>query len=174
MMKLLIVTHWLVRNILGIKENEIIYTSGASESNNTAIKGICFKYQNRGKKIITTELEHSSIIAPLSYLDSLGFDIEFVKLDKNGQVDLDDLERLIDDETILVTIASVNSEVGIRQPMEEISKIVNTEYKKGMEVNLVGDVLQAKGNDSYASIDTLTSSAVTTVPDVKSFVKTYL
>ena len=132
-----------IADILGIKENEIIYTSGASEANNTAIKGICFKYQNRGKKIITTELEHSSIIAPLSYLDSLGFDIEFVKLDKNGQVDLDDLERLLDDETILVTIASVNSEVGIRQPMEEISKIV----KKYPKCFLHSDVTQSIGKE---------------------------
>ena len=59
-----------IANILGVKPSEIIYTSGSSESNNTAIKGVCFKYANRGKHIITTELEHSSIVAPLNYLSS--------------------------------------------------------------------------------------------------------
>lgn len=114
-----------VASILGVKSSEVIYTSGASEANNMAIKGICLKYQNRGKHIISTELEHSSVIAPLSYLQNLGFEVDFVKLDENGVVDLDDLERLMRDDTILVTIASVNSEVGVRQPIEKIGKIVS-------------------------------------------------
>ena len=113
-----------IASILNVKPNEIIYTSGASEANNTAIKGVAFKYKNRGNKIISTELEHSSVIGPLNYLSNLGFDVEFVKLDSNGRVDLDDFKRLIDDNTILVTIASVNSEVGIKQPIKEISEIV--------------------------------------------------
>ena len=118
-----------IASILGVKTSEVIYTSGASEANNQAIKGICLKYQNRGKHIISTELEHSSIIAPLAYLENHGFDVDFVKLDENGVVDLEDLKRLMRDDTILVTIASVNSEVGVRQPIEEISKIVK-EYPK--------------------------------------------
>ena len=113
-----------IANILKVKPGEIIYTSGSSESNNTVIKGIASKYKNRGNKIISTELEHSSIIAPLNYLSNLGFDVEFVKLDKDGRVDLDDLERLMDDNTILVTIASISSELGIKQPIKEISNIV--------------------------------------------------
>ena len=113
-----------IASILNVKPSEIIYTSGASEANNTAIKGVAFKYKNRGNKIISTELEHSSVIGPLNYLSNIGFDVEFVKLDSNGRVDLDDFKRLIDDNTILVTIASVNSEVGIKQPIKEISEIV--------------------------------------------------
>lgn len=118
-----------IASILGVKSSEVIYTSGASEANNMAIKGICLKYQNRGKHIISTELEHSSVIAPLSYLQELGFDVDFVKLDGNGVVDLEDLKRLMRDDTILVTIASVNSEVGVRQPIDKIGKIVK-EYPK--------------------------------------------
>ena len=114
-----------IASILNVKPSEIIYTSGASEANNTAIKGVAFKYKNRGNKIISTELEHSSVIAPLNYLSNLGFDVEFVKLDSDGKVDLEDFKRLIDDNTILVTIASVNSEVGIKQPIKEISEIVS-------------------------------------------------
>ena len=113
-----------IADILKVKSGDIIYTSGASESNNTVIKGIAFKYKNRGNKIISTELEHSSIIAPLNYLSNLGYDVEFVKLDENGRVDLEDLERLMDDKTILVSIASISSELGIKQPIKEISDIV--------------------------------------------------
>lgn len=132
-----------VASILGVKSSEIIYTSGASEANNTAIKGICLKYQNRGKHIITTELEHSSVIAPLSYLQNQGFDVDFVKLDENGVVDLNNLEKLMRDDTILVTISSVNSEVGVRQPIEEISKIV----KRYPKCYFHSDVTQSIGKE---------------------------
>lgn len=113
-----------IANILGVKPSEIIYTSGASEANNAAIKGICLKYQNRGKHIISTELEHSSVSEVLVYLEGLGFEVEFVKLDEYGVVDLDDLKNKMRDDTILVTVASVNSEVGVRQPIEKIGEIV--------------------------------------------------
>ena len=132
-----------VASILGVKASEVIYTSGASEANNMAIKGICLKYQNRGKHIITTELEHSSVIAPLSYLQENGFDVDFVKLDENGVVDLDDLKSLIRDDTILVTIASVNSEVGVRQPLDKISEIV----RKYPKVFLHSDITQSIGKE---------------------------
>ena len=114
-----------IATILGVKPNEIIYTSGASEANNTAIKGVCFKYQNRGKHIITTELEHSSVIAPLNYLTTLGYEVDFVSLDENGLVDLDDLKEKLREDTILVSIASVNSEVGVKQDLKAISEIVH-------------------------------------------------
>ena len=113
-----------IATILGVKPNEIIYTSGASEANNTAIKGICLKYQNRGKHIITTPLEHSSIIEPLNYLKELGFEVEYVNLTPSGKVDLEDLEKKLREDTILVTIASISSELGIIQPVNEIGKIV--------------------------------------------------
>ena len=132
-----------IANILKVKPSEIIYTSGSSESNNTVIKGVAFKYKNRGNKIISTELEHSSIIAPLNYLSSLGYDVEFVKLDKDGRVDLYDLERLMDDNTILVTIASISSELGIKQPIKEISNIV----KKYPKCFFHSDMTQSLGKE---------------------------
>lgn len=118
-----------IASLLNIKENEIIYTSGASESNNLAIKGICEKYKNRGKHIITTSLEHSSIYGPIDYLINNGYSVDFVKLDEFGQVDLEDLENLITDETTLVSINAVNSEIGILQPIKEINKIVKKHPK---------------------------------------------
>ena len=130
-----------IADLLKVKPNEIIYTSGSSESNNLAIKGICQKYSNRGKHIITTSLEHSSIYGPINYLIDNGYKVDFVKLDSNGLVDLDDLEKLITDETILVTINAVNSEIGIKQPIEKIAKIV----KKYPKCFFHSDMTQAIG-----------------------------
>ena len=132
-----------IAEILGVKETEIIYTSGASEANNTAVKGVCLQYASRGKHIITTELEHSSIIAPLSYLSHNGYEIDFVKLDENGLVDLEDLDRLIRKDTILVTIAAVNSEVGVRQDLKKIAEVVH----KHPRVLFHSDVTQSIGKD---------------------------
>ncbi len=132
-----------IANILGVKPSEIIYTSGASESNNTAIKGICMKYQNRGKHIITTHLEHSSIIEPLNYLEKQGFEIDYVNLDDNGIVDLEDLKQKIRDDTILVTIASINSEIGLSQPIKEIAKILK-DYPK---IYFHTDITQSLGKE---------------------------
>lgn len=118
-----------IANILGVKPSEVIYTSGASESNNMALKGICSKYQNRGKHIITTDFEHSSIYGPISYLQKQGFDVDFVKTLDNGKVDIDHLKSLIRDDTILVSITAVNSEIGIIEPIEEIGVLLR-EYPK--------------------------------------------
>ena len=133
-----------IAKILGVKPTEIIYTSGASESNNTAIKGVCLKYANRGKHIITTELEHSSIVAPLNYLTTLGYEVDFVALDENGKVDLDDLIRLIRDDTVLVTISSVNSEVGVRQNLKELSEVIKSKNSKTI---FHSDVTQSIGKE---------------------------
>lgn len=113
-----------IAHILNVDEKEIIYTSGASESNNLAIKGVALKYQNRGKHIITTDFEHSSVYGPLSYLEKLGFKVDIVNVDKDGQIDLEKLKEIISDDTILVSVASVNSEIGLRQPVEQIGKLL--------------------------------------------------
>ena len=146
-----------IANLLGVKENEIIYTSGASESNNLAIKGICEKYKNRGKHVITTPLEHSSIYGPIDYLKENGYKIDYVKIDSNGLVDLDNLKELMTDETILVSICLVNSEIGILQNIEEIAKIVK-EYPKCF---LHADMTQAIGKIKVdlSNIDLVSFSA---------------
>ena len=108
-----------IKKILNI-EHEVIYTSGASESNNTALKGVASRYKRLGNHIITTNFEHSSIVAPLNYLQKQGFKVDFAPLDSNGLVDVNKLKEMITDETILVSIGAVNSEIGIREPIEEI------------------------------------------------------
>lgn len=114
----------LIANIFNVSNDEIIYTSGASESNNLAIIGVIEKYKDRGKHIITTKLEHSSILSTVNYLKSKGFIIDYVKINDNGKVDIEDLKRLITKDTILVSIGEVNSEIGIIQDINEIGKII--------------------------------------------------
>ncbi len=106
------------------KTYELTPTSGASESNNLALKGIAFQYQHQGKHIITTSFEHSSIIATANYLARLGFDISIAPTDDRGQIDLTALEALIRRDTILISIGSINSEVGIHQPIDAIRKLL--------------------------------------------------
>ena len=147
-----------IAKLLNIKSNEIIYTSGASESNNTAIKGIAYKYQNRGKHIITTKFEHSSIYGPLEFLEKYeGFKIDYVDTDEYGRVKLDSLEKLIRDDTILVTICSVNSEIGIRQPIEEIGLLL----KKYPKCFFHTDLTQSMGKElvNLENIDLASFSA---------------
>lgn len=103
---------------------EIIYTSGSSESNNLAIKGIAKSYKENGKHIISTFLEHSSVSSHLTYLKEQGYEIDIVNITNEGKVDLEHLKSLIRKDTILVSICYVDSEVGIVQPIEEIAKIV--------------------------------------------------
>ncbi|MDD3392396.1 MAG: cysteine desulfurase family protein [Bacilli bacterium] len=129
-----------IADILKIKPSEIIYTSSASEANNLAIKGIALKYQNRGKHIITTPLEHSSIYGPLNYLSDLGFEIDFVNITDNGMIDIDHLKSLIRNDTILFTTNSVNSELGIIQPIEEIGKMLKGYPKCYFHVDMVQSI----------------------------------
>ena len=146
-----------IADLLKVKTSEIIYTSGASESNNTALKGICFKYQNRGKHIITTRLEHSSILEPLDYLKTLGFEIDYVPLLSDGTVDLEALKGMMRDDTILVTIASVSSELGILQPISEIGKIVKQYPKCFFHVDMTQNI--GKVPFSLENVDLMSMSA---------------
>lgn len=118
-----------IKELLQLDHHEVIYTSGASEANNHVIKGICSKYKTRGKHIITTFLEHSSVLSTINYLTNQGFVVDYVKLLDDGRVDLEHLKRLIDNDTILVSICAVDSELGIVQPISEVSQIVR-EYPK--------------------------------------------
>lgn len=146
-----------ISNLLGVKPSEIIYTSGASESNNTVLKGVASKYKNRGNHIITTPLEHSSVLETCKYLESKGFIIDYVKIKDNGLIDIEDLERLLTDNTILVSVAYVDSELGIRQDIDTIGKIVKKYPKCYFHV----DATQAIGKIKVdpTSIDFISMSA---------------
>ncbi len=116
-----------IADCLNIKMEEIIYTSGATEANNTALLGVALRYKNRGNHIILSKLEHPSEYVLANYLENLGFRISYVNNDSDGLIDLDDLKSLITDKTILVSIVGVNSEVGVRQPLKTIRQIIKKE-----------------------------------------------
>ncbi len=130
-----------IEDILKLHDKEVIYTSGASESNNTAIMGVVRKYPNRGHHIITTRLEHSSIIAPISALQNEGYEVSFVDLDENGLVTIENLKKLIRDDTVLVSIGCVNSELGIIQDIDRLGKFL----KKYPKLIFHSDITQAIG-----------------------------
>lgn len=113
-----------VANLLNVKDDEIIFTSGATESNNLAIMGVINKYKNRGKTIISTKLEHSSILETLGFLETNGYTIRYVNLDNDGRVDINNLKELLNDDVIMVSINEVNSELGIIQNVNEIGELI--------------------------------------------------
>jgi cysteine desulfurase len=113
--------------LFDINENELVYTSGATESNNMALKGIALSYKNRGNHIIVSKLEHPSIYAVCNFLELQGYEISYVNNDSDGLIDFEDLKKKIRPTTILVSICAVNSEVGIRQPLKTIRQIIKKE-----------------------------------------------
>lgn len=115
----------LKRNTRLDDDMEIVYTSGSSESNNLAIKGVAQTYKENGKHIISTFLEHSSVSSPLSYLKEQGYEVDIVGITSDGRVDLEELKRLIRDDTILVSVCYIDSEVGNVQPIREIAELVS-------------------------------------------------
>ena len=113
-----------IAEYLKVKPSEVIYTSGASEANNLAIKGIAQAYRRNGKHIISTGLEHSSVSGALSYLQTLGYEIDIVGITGDGLVDLEHLKELLRKDTVLVSVCYVDSELGIRQPIEKIGELL--------------------------------------------------
>lgn len=110
------------------RNKEVIFTSGATESNNMAIEGICSRYKKVGKHIITTEVEHPSVLNVFKKLENEGFEVTYLKVDNKGQISLEELKNAMREDTILVSIMAVNNEIGTIYPIEEASKIVK-EYK---------------------------------------------
>ena len=113
-----------IADILGITPDEIIYTSGATESNNLAIKGIARSERHTGRHIITTQLEHPSVSAPLTALQEIGYEIDMVKIGLDGKIDLEHFKSLLRKDTVLTTVCAVDSELGTIQPTSEIAGIL--------------------------------------------------
>ena len=139
---------------LNVLPDEIIYTSGASESNNLAIKGICERYKSKGKHILISSLEHNSIVAAVTIMQEIGFEVELIPIDKNGLVDINKLKEMIREDTILVSVCSVDSEIGLKQPIEEIGKFL----KQYPNCVFHSDASQAIGkvNINYENVDLIT------------------
>ena len=112
-----------VAKLVGAAPKEIIFTSGATESDNLAIKGAVEMYREEGDHIISAVTEHKAVLDTCKHLEKNGYRVTYLPVKKDGLIDLDDLKRALDDRTILVTIMSANNEIGVLQPIEEIGKL---------------------------------------------------
>jgi cysteine desulfurase len=112
-----------IAKLIGVTPKEIIFTSGATESDNLAIKGVAEMYKEKGNHIITAVTEHKAVLDTCKRMEKAGFRVTYMPVQKDGLIDLDDLKRAIDDKTILVTIMAANNEIGVVQPLAEIGKI---------------------------------------------------
>ncbi|MBI4388435.1 MAG: IscS subfamily cysteine desulfurase [Candidatus Omnitrophica bacterium] len=140
------------------EECEVIFTSGATESNNLAIQGVARQFQDRGKHIITCVIEHKSVLDTCRYLETGGFQVTYLPVDREGVIDLQQLESAITDKTILISIMHANNEIGVVQPVAEIGRMAK---KKGVFFHC--DAVQSIGKipvDMQAlSVDLLSLSA---------------
>ena len=121
---------------------EIIFTSGGTESNNTALIGGAYANRRAGKHIITTRIEHASVHEPLAFLEELGYQVTYLPVDKNGQVSPSELEKALTEETILVSIMFVNNEIGAVEDVKTLSEIVHSYNPK---ILFHVDAIQAYG-----------------------------
>jgi len=112
-----------IAKLVGATTKEIIFTSGATESDNLAIKGVAEMYKEKGNHIITAVTEHKAVLDTCKRLEKYGYRVTYLPVQKDGLIDLDDLKRAMDDKTILVTIMAANNEIGVLQPWIEIGKI---------------------------------------------------
>ena len=145
-----------VAKFLNAKENEIIFTSGGTEADNLALKGVAFANKNKGKHIITSKIEHHGVLHPCEWLEKQGFSVTYLPVDKYGLVNLEDMENAIRKDTILVSIMHANNEIGTIEPIEEIGKIC-----KDHDVYFHTDAVQTFGKIpiDISNIDMLSISA---------------
>lgn len=143
---------------LGAKPEEIVFTSGGTESNNFAIKGVAYALSKKGNHIITSDIEHHAISEPAKFLEKFGFKVTFVKVDKYGLVDPADIKKAITDKTILISVMHANNEIGTIQPISEIGEIAK---EKGIYFHT--DAVQTVGhiplNVDEFNVDLLSLSA---------------
>jgi cysteine desulfurase len=130
-----------VADFLAAKPEEIVFTSGGTESNNFAIGGVAYAMQHKGNHIVTTAIEHHAVTEPCKVLEKRGFEVTFVAVDKYGLVDPGDIRKAITDKTVLVSVMQANNEIGTIQPVEEIGKIT-----RGKGVYFHTDAVQTVGH----------------------------
>jgi len=143
---------------LGAKPEEIVFTSGGSESNNFAIKGVAYANQGKGNHIITSAIEHHAVSEPCKFLEKNGFQVTYVEVDKDGLVSSEQVKKAITDKTILISVMHANNEIGTIQPIAEIGKIAR---QKGIYFHT--DAVQTVGhipvNVGELNVDLLSLSA---------------
>jgi cysteine desulfurase len=152
-----------VASLLGCAADEVIFTSGGSEANNLALKGVFFALRDKGNHIVTSTIEHPATITTCKFLERLGAEVTYLPVDQHGLINPDDLRRALTPKTILISIMQANNEVGTIEPIEEISRIarehgalLHTDAAQSVgkiatDVNILGvDLLSMAGHKFYA------------------------
>lgn len=151
-----------IAEVLGASPREIIFTSGGTESDNTALKGAAFALKDQGNHIITSSVEHHAVLEPCHQLEKFGFEVTYLPVDKYGMVSVEDVEKAINERTILVSIMLANNEVGTIQPIAEIGQMLK-EIKKRKAIVFHTDAVQGAGaldlNVDKLGVDMLSLSA---------------
>ncbi|NLY10579.1 MAG: cysteine desulfurase NifS [Firmicutes bacterium] len=148
----------IIANCIGATAQEIVFTSGGTESDNLAIKGVALALKDKGRHIITSAIEHHAVLDSVKFLEKHGFKVTYLPVDSEGMVDVKDLENAITDETILITIMHANNEIGTIQPIKEIGEIA-----KKHNIVFHSDAVQTVGvlpiDVNELNVDLLTFSA---------------
>ncbi|MGA9173406.1 MAG: cysteine desulfurase family protein [Thermoactinomyces sp.] len=148
----------VIAQALQVSPEEIFFTSGGTEANNLAIRGVAEEYASRGKHLITTKIEHPSVYDVFQYLERKGWNVTYLPVDQQGRINPDDVERAITDETVLVSIMHVNNEVGTIQPIEEIGRRLGRYPKVLFHVDAVQSFGKIPLLPRQAKIDFLSAS----------------
>ena len=147
-----------VADVLNANSNEIYFTSGGSEADNMAIKGVAYANQNKGKHIITSKIEHLAILDSCKELEKQGFEVTYINVNTEGFVDLEELEKAIRDDTILISIMFANNEIGTIEPIKEIGDIAK-KYNIIFHTDGVQSIGNIKIDVKELGIDLLSMSA---------------
>ena len=148
-----------IARTLGVKDKEIFFTSGGTESNNTIIRGVVNNFRKTKNHIISTNIEHPSVLNTLSDLEKEGFEVTLLEVNESGKISVEDLKKAIKPSTILVTTMHVNNEVGSIQPIEEIGKYLKTlDHKVYFHVDCVQSYTKVKFRPTRYNIDFMTVS----------------
>lgn len=147
-----------VADLIGARDEEIVFTSGGTEADNFALKGVAFANELKGNHIITTSIEHHAVLETGKFLERRGFNVTYLPVDEYGLVDPDDVSRAITDKTILISVMQANNEIGTIEPIAEIAKIAREE-----EIYFHSDAVQTVGhipvNVNELGVDLLSMSA---------------
>ncbi|HHU28052.1 TPA: cysteine desulfurase [bacterium] len=146
-----------IASLLGVKNVEVYFTSGATESNNIAIIGTCHAHKKRGKHLITTKIEHPSVLNVFKYLEKEGYEVTYLSVDSSGVISLDELKEILRNDTILVSIMGVNNEIGSIMPISECGRIIKENSNAYFHVDATQ--LIGKHKINMTNIDFLSFSA---------------
>lgn len=150
---------------------EVIFTSGATESNNLGILGYCRKNKNRGNKVITTKVEHESVLNVFHELEEEGFQVTYLDVDEDGKIDTDEFKKVFSNDTILVSTMVINNEVGFKINVEDISKIIHTNPKCVLHIDAAQTLFKTQFNYAFADLITISGHKIHGLKGVGALIK---